>query len=134
MDVYQNSVLQSRYHSTKTTLLENGGFVDEIWVFHSTSQRNIESIMTSGFLIGGVDVPLVNGQSYGPGIYTSKNPLIAMRYAANDRVMVLAKGLIESDRAVAIGVGNRRPVNADEIVIFKEGRLLLPMYTIHYIG
>ena len=90
--------------------------------------------MTSGFLIGGVDVPLVNGQSYGPGIYTSKNPLIAMRYAANDRVMVLAKGLIETDRAVAIGVGNRRPVNADEIVIFKEGRLLLPMYTIHYNG
>lgn len=135
VDVYHNSVLQTRYHHTKSTLIEHEGLVDEVWVFHSTPLRNIDSIMTRGFLIGGVDVPLVNGQSYGPGIYTSKSPVIAMRYASNDKVMVLSKGLIESESGAAVIVGgNRRPVNVDEIVIFKDGRLLLPKYIIHYNG
>lgn len=90
--------------------------------------------MTRGFLIGGIEVPIVNGQSYGPGIYTSKNPIIAMRYASDNRVMVLSKGLIQMDKNIAMGFGQRRPLNVEEVVIFTDGRLLLPQYIIHYIG
>ena len=134
VDVYLNDHLHSRYQSTKNSLIENDSLAGEVWVFHSTPLRNVESIMSRGFLIGGVDVPVINGQSYGLGIYTSKNPMIAMRYSSGDKVMVLSRGLVQEDDCLQTEAGTRRQHNSDEIAVFRDGKLLLPLYVIHYKG
>ena len=43
-----------------------------------TTGANAESIVTSGFLVGGRDIPAVHGSSFGVGVYASEWPLTAM--------------------------------------------------------
>jgi hypothetical protein len=65
VDVFLNSVLSARYEKNRKRLAEAERLLDEIWVFHCTAPSNVESIMTQGFLVGGVGVPVANGSSYG---------------------------------------------------------------------
>jgi hypothetical protein len=47
--------------------------------------------VTSGFLVGGRDIPAVHGSSYGVGVYASEWPLTAM--GSDQTTMSRADGL-----------------------------------------
>jgi hypothetical protein len=137
VDVYQNSSLLEKYEFTKRSLEASQTLQEEVLVFHATATHNIEPIMTTGFLIGGVDVPVVNGQSLGQGIYTSINPSIAMRYAAGSNAVILAKGLRLLEQKIVTSSSASRASSSmqphpEDIVVFRERGLLLPQHVIHF--
>jgi len=50
-------------------------------VYHGTSDENIVPICRDGFRIGGVNIAVAHGKSYGIGVYTTKQPDTAFRFA-----------------------------------------------------
>ena len=91
-----------------------------VWTFHGTADSNVEAIMSDGFKIGGRDtgVGVVNGASYGFGVYTDVNGPAALNYG-HGRVVIMAKG-----------VGGRRVGSRPGWRIFDTKEQIVPCFAI----
>jgi hypothetical protein len=131
VDVYESETTRRAFEDTKAEFQRFKKSTAEVWVFHGTSDVNIDSIMTTGFKVGGRDpgVPVANGSSYGVGVYTATGPATPMTYSRRGNKVILARAL--KGTGGAQGVGDSWEPQADWIV-FKDGKQLLPVYVIHY--
>jgi hypothetical protein len=125
VDVYESEATRRAFEATKSQFKQLGKSTAEVWVFHGTKDRNIDSIMTTGFKVGGRDpgVPVANGSSYGKGVYTATGPASPMSYSQAGKV-ILARALK--------GGGSDSWEVREDWVIFKDGSQLLPVYVVHY--
>lgn len=135
VDIYvNNNTASAAYESTKAELRRAGYQPNEEWVFHGTKDSSVENIMTNGFYIGGLEVPLFHGQVHGAGVYASKCPSISLDYASpqTDKLstikLIIAKGIVTSDDKNGSHSGATK--NAPYL-LFPSGRYLLPTYVIH---
>jgi hypothetical protein len=127
VDIWNSAEAEKQFHESECILGDRGA----IWVFHGTKAANIENIMSGGFKVGGRDTGIVNGNSYGTGVYTAEGPGSPLAYSADSNQLILAKalpgtiGAKQSDK-----VDSWRP--RQDWIVFKEGRQLLPTYVVHY--
>ena len=87
VDIWNSAEAKKRFDDTACIL----GEYEAIWVFHGTKAANIENIMTSGFKVGGRDTDVVNGNSYGTGVYTAEGPGTPLAYSPDSKQLILAK-------------------------------------------
>ena len=110
---------------------EIGGSSKAIWVFHGTDARNIRSIMTYGFKVGGPGGHAPNGRAFGNGIYTADGPDTPLLSYGRGKCVVLARALEGvSGSGAESGCDSWRP-KADWVV-FEDGAQLLPRYAIYF--
>lgn len=76
VDLLVNPVLWNRY----VTFCETHDVLEERLMFHGTKNVTIPSILSDGFKVGGVDVPMLTGARYGKGVYMSEDPTFALHY------------------------------------------------------
>jgi hypothetical protein len=146
--LYQNPEQENKFWQLFRCLGDNAGNVRI--VFHGTNNSDaLESIITSGFKIGGKDGHgITNAQFHGEGVYTSNTAATALQYADNDSrsqpkltiiVCLLIPGVKEGlttasqrDGNCSVhkcdGSGSSSP-QCDWLVVTHE-RLLLPFATI----
>ncbi|KAJ1558554.1 hypothetical protein HK096_010383 [Nowakowskiella sp. JEL0078] len=95
--------------------------IEEVIAFHGTMDLNVESILESGFRIGGRDGhPMANGALLGQGVYLSTNPLIAIGYAkGSNRLLVVKVLLAQQDH------------NQNQVIVAREKERVLPLYVLH---
>ena len=80
VDCYHNPALIERYERKHCELKEKG-YDERRFVFHGTREDNIDSILSDGFKIGGIDTKVANGNVFGVGIYTAVDPGLSACYA-----------------------------------------------------
>lgn len=120
------SAVHTAYYARKQALGRRGD--SETFVFHGTgTEQNLLSIATNGFIVGGsvAGVPVVNGATFGNGVYTAIGPGTPMMYGMGTGKVVLAQALPGLD-----GQDSTRP-NEDWIV-FSKADLLLPIAIITF--
>lgn len=127
-----NPALQQRYDKTKVFFKDFGRPLEEIYIFHGTPEKNIASIMTEGFKVGGEEgVPIANGAVYGRGVYAATGPNTPVSYAKGTKCVILARALIgrcgtsHNDPAL----DSWRPW--DDWIVLRTKEQVLPMYVLH---
>ena len=91
-----NESAKQRFEAKRAALAAAGKPTNEIWVFHGTaSQQNIDSIISGGFRVGGVDGhPIANAAVHGNGVYTATGPATPMgSYAGHTSKVILCRAL-----------------------------------------
>lgn len=127
VEFVHNTTLQAQFDQCRQQM---GSRAKEVWVFHGTASANVDSILSNGFRVGGVDVPVANGTAYGRGVYTSTAADTAHQYGAGRQVL-LARALTAREGTRDDGICDMwrpRPVWA----VFREGRQLLPVYVLRF--
>ena len=104
---------------------------DRIWVFHGTrNEASIDSIMKSGFKIGGQDGhPVAVGSAHGHGVYTSTRPDDPMQYGHQTQAVILSKAL--PGQVGARGSSDSWKPNQDWH-IFATKEQVLPCYVVRF--
>ena len=124
--LYNPDVLQRFLDVTQ----ELSGGSDPIWVFHGTHSSFLDSIAREGFKVGGQDVSVRNGASYGHGIYTARGPDTPMQYGhGRSVILALARPGVEGSQHDP-ACDSWRPRN--DWHIFRRGEQLLPIYILHF--
>jgi hypothetical protein len=92
-----NESAKQRFEAKRAALAAAGKPTNEIWVFHGTaSQQNIDSIISGGFRVGGVDGhAIANAAVHGNGVYTATGPATPMggTYAGHTSQVILCRAL-----------------------------------------
>ena len=118
----QNRQLETRFFEAMTGLGPNTHFPTIL--YHGTRKANITPICESGLLIPGHgNVRVLNGSAYGVGIYTARDPHISVGYST-DMMMFVCLGLIGPRIATT--------KQANDIFVFFEERLLVPMWVVEF--
>lgn len=153
VEYYESPSVTARFNTKKLSFEQiSGKKQDPLWVFHGTSTQNVESIMTGGFKVGGVDkgIALAHGAAHGNGVYTAIGPNTPMSYSASaDARNGLSQynfsgagggdGKIKIILALALegnvkGNGVRNVSDSwkphSDWMIFKDGAQLMPKYVI----
>lgn len=90
VDVIQYDAMSDvlrRFQDKKRDFITCNISVKEQWVFHGSSPEGIHGIVKGGFLIGGRDVKLASGASYGTGVYTAIGPKTPICYSTNSKTV-----------------------------------------------
>lgn len=93
IDVVVNECVAQRYEDARAAFVASGRPVEEEYAFHGTGEPNIHKIVSQGFKVGGVDVPMTNGASYGPGVYLAKHPELSMKLTRGARSLLVVRFL-----------------------------------------
>jgi hypothetical protein len=126
VDVVDNGDLNIRYRETKRRFEAEGKPLDELLVFHGTTDVAVDHIIREGFKIGGKDTEMRSGACYGYGVYTVENPQVAMRYSeACNRVLLSL--ILPGQRGVDYNSGR-----TDDVYVLQRSEQLLPRYVVHY--
>ncbi|VDC00323.1 unnamed protein product [Peniophora sp. CBMAI 1063] len=84
-----NYELEKKFEGSRELLeIVTGEPPQEQHLFHGTRQANIDSILSSGFRIGGIgNHKVINGTAFGTGIYLATSAQTSMQYAPDaDRI------------------------------------------------
>ncbi|KAJ1628449.1 hypothetical protein T492DRAFT_147776 [Pavlovales sp. CCMP2436] len=127
--------LRARFDAARIRIVSN-----EEWVFHGTADSAIGQIFQQGFEVGGEGVHIVNGASYGRGVYTDTllTDALRRRYATGNKI-ILARAL-PGFQGTADGDWDTRTgtrfdswvAGASSWRIFRSGDQHLPAYVLHY--
>jgi len=111
-----------------------------IYMFHGTSDVNIEGILKTNFLISKVGETTKNQGYYGKGIYFSEYPATSMGYTRGNTSMFLCAvyvgkafklDKIEMGCQLKEGYDSHISFCGTEVVIF-DTDCILPCYKVHY--
>ena len=134
VEVIINPDTERRYLQAKTRMIASGEPIQELCMFHCTSDQGLEGITRDGFLIGGQGVDIASGAALGPGVYLSEQPEFAMRYMrrCTGRYCILAFVCQRaSDRTqMAPGEDNGPPEHVQIAVADKDR--VLPKYVVYF--
>ena len=118
----ENTDLEQRFLNT---LSSHGWDHCPTLLYHGTRRVNILPICESGLLIPGQgNVRVLNGSAYGVGIYTARDPGISLGYSADCQMMFVCLGII--------GPKITTTKQANDIFVFFDERLLVPMWVVEY--
>lgn len=135
VEVVINPALRKRYQEHRDRLSSQGLANTEFYVFHGTSSAAIDLIAIEGFKIGGVDVPSCIGAALGPGIYSTENPNLAMRFIKENRrkrQLILAR-VCPSPEATVV-----RSESSDDLdshiaqLVVQHRDHIIPAYIVHF--
>lgn len=132
VDVYMSAAVDAKFKAKCSEFKTAGKSLERLLVFHGTNEANIDSIMTTGFKVGGKDVHRANAANYGSGIYTAKSPHVPLRYASG-RSVIIAEALVgkhEATQRGGNGIDTWFPTK--DYIVFADGSQLRPMYAIHF--
>ena len=88
----QNQSLTNKFLTKQAQLGSNGRQIVNVW--HGTKSFEIyKSICETGFKIGGIDVRIKHGDSYGTGVNTGDDPYVCMSYTQNCGFILLCDAL-----------------------------------------
>ena len=132
IDVYVNPTVQSVYDQTKRSFASQGKPSTEVVVFHGTRQEKIVPIMTTGFMVGGKQVAISNGDAYGLGVYSAVGPSTPFGFATgNSLILAMAlPGSLDRSSSGTGGGDHWRPKG--DWMIFRSGSQLLPKWVVHF--
>jgi hypothetical protein len=142
--------VRARFEEQRKKFSSRNSSATEILVFHGTPDKSVTPILYDGyapnldtpsslnllnleksFKAGGTyGIPVVNGQSYGVGVYTATGPTTPLEYNRGSTKVILAHALPGVSSKENNGLCNSWKPRADWVV-FKEGSQLLPRYVIH---
>eukprot|EP00045_Choanoeca_perplexa_P003882 m.34142 g.34142 ORF g.34142 m.34142 type:complete len:252 (+) comp12276_c0_seq3:481-1236(+) len=130
--MYCNPSLIERYLAQKAEFELNGMGSEEVWVFHGTSQDAVVNIMQQGFKVGGADVRVKNGTSYGKGIYTATGGDTPMQYSqgAGAGCVLLCKALVGRKCGSHEQEGGDSWVPQRDWLVFRRASQVLPLYEV----
>ncbi|XP_062519240.1 uncharacterized protein LOC134194316 isoform X3 [Corticium candelabrum] len=127
VDVVDNGDLNIQYRKKKQQFETEKKPVDELFVFHGTSDTLIDAIVKDGFKVGGKDIRTVSGSMYGIAVYTAENPSVAMLYAKRGESKKLLLSRILPGRE-----DEDYTRGADEhVFVLETSEQLLPQYVVH---
>ncbi|KAJ7057154.1 hypothetical protein C8F01DRAFT_344691 [Mycena amicta] len=143
-----NYELEKKFEAARDTLrtVIPGQEPEEIQKFHGTKEQNIDSILTGGFRIGGVDGhPFSHGAGLGRGIYLADNAATSLGYCMGATRMFACRvlpGRTTADMQYsntlpqrAVGSGSYESYSADasrSVIVVRHTDLVLPCYMIEW--
>lgn len=137
--VYESPNAKAKFRECREAFKKEGKNVNPVYVFHGTPQRqNADSIVTSGFRIGGQNGhPIAVGTKYGQGVYSDTDPMDPRRYG---NFVLMCKGLPgtqtsatpEDDTYHTQGYDSWIPANQPKWRVWKTSAQLLPLYVIEF--
>ncbi|OMJ91736.1 hypothetical protein SteCoe_5635 [Stentor coeruleus] len=139
-----NKPLEERYLAKKNLMASQCGGanrVNEILVWHGSSEANYASIMRDGLKVGGVDgISAVHGTSYGYGVYSGKSFSTAVGYVNGSKKVILFNGLlgnnsgsaINSNSVQALNNGSTHSYTSGDISVFFTKEQVIPRFLVEY--
>ena len=124
IEVYDNPPLRETFEAESARMAARGVPVDETWVVHGTAAGNVEAIMTQGFKVGGEGIPIAHGAAHG-----NQGPDIPVGYGQG-QVVILARALRGQRTAGRSPSADSWSAGSD-VIIFRKGAQLLPVYAVH---
>eukprot|EP00927_Polykrikos_kofoidii_P004871 TRINITY_DN11922_c0_g1_i1.p1 TRINITY_DN11922_c0_g1~~TRINITY_DN11922_c0_g1_i1.p1 ORF type:complete len:317 (+),score=22.65 TRINITY_DN11922_c0_g1_i1:74-952(+) len=86
VEVLFNGTLWKRYRDRRRVHRDR---CEERWGFHGTSEQALQTIVSSGFEVGGEGVPILNGAVGGRGIYIATSPDLSAGFARGDKMIMV---------------------------------------------
>ncbi|KAF9032668.1 ADP-ribosylation [Hymenopellis radicata] len=139
-----NYELEKRFEESRDILREIcGEEPQELQLFHGTAPGNIDSILNTGFRIGGVGGhAIVNGTGQGYGVYLATDPNLSLGHASSaSRIFacrVLPGRLTDSVQytmtlpKIPVGSGEFETFANRGVYVVRHTQLVLPCYMIEF--
>jgi hypothetical protein len=119
----KNIHLKNEFRQLKQNFYRKG-FKGKIGVWHgSDSEEKYRRICDDGFLIGGNNTEVRNGDTFGRGVYTCTDAYSCLNYAGESRCLLFCKGLIGGDSDTT-----RTP----NIFIFRNSFQVIPRFLVMF--